>query len=119
MSYLKIVKNAASPDALTTTKKRNTNVAQDYFLLYFLVHKTFKTLESYHSDIYFIFYCDNREVNSRNMTFTLQSNLPGMCPCMYLIGQHIQPPDIAFVAVMEEIPNIQIPTNLIGLVAHD
>lgn len=40
------------------------------------------TLQPYRGWNYFIFHRDNREVKSRNMSFTLQSNPTGMCTCM-------------------------------------
>lgn len=45
----------------------------------------FTTLESYHNGNYFIFCLTDCKTNNRNTAFTLQSNLPGMWACMYLI----------------------------------
>ncbi len=36
---------------------------------------------------------NNHEVNSRNTLFMLQNDLPGMCTCMYVIGENSALPD--------------------------
>lgn len=36
----------------------------------------------------FTLHCKNCEMNSRNMLFMQKINLPGMCSCMHLTGQH-------------------------------
>lgn len=44
-----------------------------------LTHKILQLLEVIIDSNYFIFRHNDRKVNSKNMAFTLQSNLAGMC----------------------------------------
>lgn len=47
--------------------------------------------------------CNNWEIN-RNTVFTLQSNMPGICACVYLIDQH-------FVALKEKLFDLSFVTH--------
>lgn len=47
--------------------------------------KDFSTVESYHSINYLIFHCDICKINSGNRVIMLQSNLPDIRTCSYLI----------------------------------
>lgn len=54
-------------------------------------------LQTYYCSNYFLFRCNYREVNGINTAFMIQSDLPGMFACMYVIGQcSILQDDVSF-----------------------
>lgn len=71
-----------------------------YKAVYNIMREDLTSLESYHGHHHVIFHHDYREVNSKNTAFILQSNLPGMCTCTYVIGHHSTLPDGAFVLLL-------------------
>lgn len=55
------------------------HIPRHYGVVYNFTRKDFTTLDSYHSSSPFNLCCNNRSVKRRNVAFTLQSSVPGMC----------------------------------------